>query len=337
MLSYRLLAIAAAIAPALLPRLPAQCYQRNMGCTSGLTFGNGNTFAIHCVDTASRTIEGLTLRCAGLGGGGTGTIELWFADSRGKPTYRLTTGTIRIASGYGNHSGKFASAVRIPANAHYAVVITLNSSTHPICKTGVRQTHWWHSPTSSKWQGPYTQWAWAFRVDCRAGPKGKYVPYGTGCPGSRTVCNRGVPRLWAQWWPRIGQTLKLHVECTPPGSSMVLLFGASSSSWGGVRLPLNLGFLGAPRCSVLASGEGQIDGRTNAQGQIVVSVPIPNDPFLLGKRFYNQAVVFDPKAQGGLALSQGPGGADRNPSERGTARPLGRHFPSQARGGRTKP
>lgn len=285
----------------------AQCYQANMTCSRGFQIGNLNTFAVHCRDLTTRTLTGITLRCRPLGSAlGSGVIELWLADPRGKPLQRVASGTITIGPGYGNHSGRFTKPYVMPAGRDYAAVWALRNSTHPICATGQQRTHWWHRPGSTTWSGPWSGYAWAFRVDCAPAGQGRYDPYGVGCKGSgNSNCNGGVPNLLATGVPRIGKLMLIHMQCGRPNARYLLLFGMSDSYYRGLRLPFNLGILGAPSCNILASPDVTVSGTVTPHGLANIPLTPPSDPRLVGQRFYNQFLVFDPGAPGGIALSNG--------------------------------
>src|SRR5204863_9766642 len=78
-----------------------------------------------------------------------------------------------------------------------------------------------------------------------------------------------------------------------PLTGPVFLFaGVSNTTYVPTSLPLSLGFLGAPGCTALASGES-LFLLTNVLGSAVWQFAVPNAP---GATFYNQAFAFDPPA-----------------------------------------
>jgi hypothetical protein len=136
---------------------------------------------------------------------------------------------------------------------------------------------------------------WEFALG--AGPV--YSTYGTGCAGAR-----GVPSISAQGvsLPHIGQTFSLQVNNLPFTGPVFLFLGLSNTTYGPTPLPLSLGFLGAPGCTALASGEA-LYVLTNVLGSAVWQFAVPNAP---GASFYNQAFVLDPTANAlGLTTSNG--------------------------------
>jgi hypothetical protein len=139
---------------------------------------------------------------------------------------------------------------------------------------------------------------WEFALG--AGPA--YSTYGSGCAGAR-----GVPSIAAQGpsLPRIGQTFSLQVNNLPLTGPVFLFLGVSNTTYGPTPLPLSLGFLGAPGCTALASGES-LFVLTNVLGSAVWQFAVPNVPNAPGATFYNQAFVFDPTANAlGLTTSNG--------------------------------
>jgi len=119
---------------------------------------------------------------------------------------------------------------------------------------------------------------------------GVFVPYGVGCAGSA-----GTPTLDAApgTVPAINQTFTMVLQGLP--TSAIFAFGAlgdSRTSNGGVPLPFGLRPLGLGRCTLFV-GNFDLIGIPVSGGNAQWSVPIPNDPNLLGYRFYPQAAVPD--------------------------------------------
>jgi hypothetical protein len=151
---------------------------------------------------------------------------------------------------------------------------------------------------NSAWGGQFISTlgdTWEFELG--AGPS--YTTYGAGCAGSR-----GVPVIAAQAGslPRVGQTFQVNVGNLPFTGAVFLFVGISDTTYGPTPLPFGLGGLGAPGCSVLASGE-DLRLLTNVLGSALWQWTIPSAP---GVSFYNQAFVFDPAANPlGLTVSNG--------------------------------
>jgi hypothetical protein len=137
--------------------------------------------------------------------------------------------------------------------------------------------------------------SWEFEL----GNGAAYTTYGAGCAGAR-----GVPSIAAQGTslPHVGQTFTLQVNNLPLTGPVFLFAGVSNTTYGPTPLPLSLGFLGAPGCTALASGES-LFLLTNVLGSAVWQFAVPNAP---GATFYNQAFVLDPTANAlGLTVSNG--------------------------------
>lgn len=129
------------------------------------------------------------------------------------------------------------------------------------------------------------------------GAPASYTPFGGGCPGSR-----GVPQLAAQGGstPRIGATFTAQANNLPWTGLVFLYLGLSDTSYAGTPLPANLGFLGAPACNLLCSGD-EVYILPNALGATSWSFQVPPYP---GLSFYNQILALDPTANPlGLTLS----------------------------------
>lgn len=141
------------------------------------------------------------------------------------------------------------------------------------------------------------QYHFADTWELTLGAPASYTPFGGGCPGSR-----GVPQLAAQGGstPRIGTTFTAQATNLPWTGLAFLFLGLSNTSYSGTPLPANLGFLGAPACNLLCSGD-EVYILPNALGSTSWSFTVPPYP---GLSFYNQVLPLDPTANNlGLTLS----------------------------------
>jgi hypothetical protein len=73
----------------------------------------------------------------------------------------------------------------------------------------------------------------------------------------------------------------------------VVAFGLSNTAWSGAPLPLDLGVVGAPTCSLLVSLDVSLPMLLSG-GQGAVTWTLPNVPAAIGSSFYTQGVVLDP-------------------------------------------
>jgi FG-GAP repeat len=79
-----------------------------------------------------------------------------------------------------------------------------------------------------------------------------------------------------------------------PGSTSVLIAGASSASWLGTPLPLGLGQFGMPSCSLFVSADLLFTLPVSADGRAILPAPVPASPPLAGLVAYLQWYVVDP-------------------------------------------
>jgi len=136
---------------------------------------------------------------------------------------------------------------------------------------------------------------WEYGV---AGTLATYETFGSGCPGGADT-----PSLTANGdRPVLGQPFTLTLRDLPPWQPTLLLFGLSNTNWLGVPLPLDLGALGAPGCELLISVHA-VRPLFSWLGERSVSWSVPNQPALVGVRFYNQAVALD--GWSGLVVTNG--------------------------------
>jgi hypothetical protein len=136
---------------------------------------------------------------------------------------------------------------------------------------------------------------WEFALPAGA----SFSPYGAGCLGSH-----GVPTIAASLGslPRVGQNFATVVTGLPLAGPAFVFLGLSNTNYGPTPLPLSLGFLGAPGCSLLASGD-DLGLVTNVLGTGLWQWNVPNAP---GASFYVQAFAFDAAANAlGITSSNG--------------------------------
>ena len=262
--------------------------------------GNDNVFALEVAPSSSaRAVIGAEFFTR-LKSGTTPVmvkIALHMPDSAGMPQPTAArTGMVTVNSTTaGWAKGTFNSPMAIAANTKFFVVygdIPAGRTTHPIIMdpTGIRGTYYWHPPTIAAWRGPFTSQRWAFRVTCGGGSGGA-VPL---------MANTGVPTL--------NQSFSLDLSQAAKNSQALFAFGASRTMWATVNLPLDVSPFGAPNCSLLASIDLIIPMGTSPAGAASLTVQVPNAPFLVGRTFYNQALVVDRVNSLGLVFSNGGAG-----------------------------
>jgi len=120
-----------------------------------------------------------------------------------------------------------------------------------------------------------------------------------------TGCGASIPhRQSAQGLPKIGSSVLYESLDASPHSPLLLILGFSAGSWGNLVLPLDLSSLGAPGCTLYTSVARSYATTSDAAGNANVSIPIPDDPGLVGFTFYTQFVALDSTANFlGLTLS----------------------------------
>lgn len=126
------------------------------------------------------------------------------------------------------------------------------------------------------------------------------TPFGRACAGPL-----GLPKLHVEGLPGIGKALSLRVSNTD-ATTMTLIVGVSRSSWGGISLPLNLGFVGAFGCDLNVSMDASIYRGKPA----TIATTMPNEPRLIGITLYYQAILMDP-AKSRLETTRGSHGKGR--------------------------
>jgi hypothetical protein len=115
----------------------------------------------------------------------------------------------------------------------------------------------------------------------------RWASYGSGCLGTLGIPQMQVTNDSA---PVLGTTLQLRLTNIP--GFIVPALGALGFSR--LPLPLDLGPVGLPGCSLLNSAEEiRVIGPPSGTGQVVWSVPIPNLGQLLGAEVFFQGLCFE--------------------------------------------
>lgn len=141
----------------------------------------------------------------------------------------------------------------------------------------------------------FTGETWEYSTSAPA----SYTPFGVGCPRSA-----GVPALRTVQGSRpwIAEPFRLEVTPIPDSNAAIGLIGVSSVAWGTLTLPLDLGVIGAPGCSIYTSVELSLQ-LIGAAGVAPWTLPIPNLATLVGQSLFMQAIVIDPAVQAGFVVS----------------------------------
>ncbi|MGB3968578.1 MAG: hypothetical protein WBO45_17720 [Planctomycetota bacterium] len=118
----------------------------------------------------------------------------------------------------------------------------------------------------------------------RVGPPSTFIAFSQGCAGSRPAT-----RLVPADTPAIGRTLELTLFDLPLDIAMIAM------GWTRFANPVALASLGMPGCDwhVALDGVALLSGQ-NTQAKF--SLPIPDQPSLVGIHFFHQALVLDPTA-----------------------------------------
>ncbi|MGE0144989.1 MAG: S8 family serine peptidase [Planctomycetota bacterium] len=198
----------------------------------------------------------------------------------------LATTTVTIGTSPGFYSASFAQSVPIGVGRFWiAIDHRGQSSLLADLTTGQTGGAWQRSGFGAgSWVRSTTVDFSAVRATCAASP--------------------AVPVHAAAGRPSPGGALELNLARARPVAPSVLFFGLSDSVFSGGSLPLPLDTFGAPGCQLLTSAETSIILSTSLQGQLRHFLFTPNDPALLGVRFFTQFAVLDPGAnQLGFAFS----------------------------------
>jgi hypothetical protein len=124
--------------------------------------------------------------------------------------------------------------------------------------------------------------------------------YGKGCQGT----NARTPEMVFGGLPYQGNSsLAIRMRNGNQSSLARLVIGLSNTTWSSNNLPLDLGFLGAGGCSLLASIDVMLTVGTDAKGEINIVNTVPVDSAIVGVNVYVQFAVADKVNPAGLVTS----------------------------------
>lgn len=128
----------------------------------------------------------------------------------------------------------------------------------------------------------------------------RYFPYGKGCGAKLKMSNDIVQLPW------IGEPFMAKLTGGPASSPALLALGSSKTAWKGIKLPFNIGPLGAPNCMVRCSQQILAPTTLTVNGARNIVITVPKNPALKGKSFHSQWLVMDPNINKlGLVTSNG--------------------------------
>ena len=132
-------------------------------------------------------------------------------------------------------------------------------------------------------------------------PAGRFVTFGTGCPGSVGVASLDAAPGQVPW---IGQTFEIELSGMPTSIANVpyTRLGLSKTEWGQLALHLELSPFGLFNCFLYVSPDASSTLVNNA-GTATWQIDIPLNPYLIGLTFYVQGAVVDFGAAGFIIVT----------------------------------
>ncbi|MEM7201313.1 MAG: sulfatase-like hydrolase/transferase [Planctomycetota bacterium] len=107
----------------------------------------------------------------------------------------------------------------------------------------------------------------------------------------------GAVRATALGEPRLNASYQVEILDAAPFQPAWLSVGGSATQWEGHALPLFLSALGSgPGCAVWSSIDAQLGTVTGASGHAILTIPVPNEPLLVGGSLYHSWLALDPDA-----------------------------------------
>jgi hypothetical protein len=130
----------------------------------------------------------------------------------------------------------------------------------------------------------------------RPADRGTFQAYGTSCPSADN-------RAYAIPSNPGGDPLELLLLGARADALALAFIGASRSSWGSLRLPLDLSALGLNGCSLLVSPDLMVPVRTFTTGGATLRVSVPAEASLAGSKLYTQWSIADDRIHRALPLT----------------------------------
>jgi hypothetical protein len=240
-------------------------------------------------------VMGLDFWCRGNANRMSVPVAIYLASSAGIPNAKaLATATMVVGTKPAWYRATFARPFKLKKGLRVFAAVQMPTGasrlTAPAVRQGFKRYHFQRVPSKSPtWSRRLLSQNWAWRLNC-AGGTVRAAPVITG----------------AAKGPWIGKTYSLHVSIGPTKAPAFIVTGVSNRKWGAIGLPLDLKTAGAPGCQLFVSMDLLAFVLLDAAGKATLSFPIPNQRSLIKKRFYNQAICLDAKANKlGLTFTNG--------------------------------
>jgi len=251
------------------------CFSNNPNGGTLSSPHNANVFALAVDASTQVTVTGFQLYTQTIGSTPvTLQTQVYLANASGAPTGSpVRTGTMLVTPTAGFHRTTF-SPLTVPGNSRFFISYTGGSGTirFPFLTTGNNGIHYWHSATSSSWNGPVQTQRWSWLVDCSGAPM---------------LTNVGLPEL--------GKSFDIELRVARTKTAALLWFGTR----------INVSLPGG--CALYSSQITPVVVQTDANGYFKLSLKLPNNIALKGGKFANQWWVLDPQGAlfNTLALTNG--------------------------------
>ena len=268
---------------------PGHCQTLNTNGGTLVTNAPTGRLAYAVVASKAMSVNGIELYTkAPSGNSSSGTVSL-HRDSGGQPAASAaSSGTMSVA-GAGWYRASMTSSLAVKSGERYWIVHDVSQISVALVASGTAPK------TGSRWnfgQGwfalpPTIPDRPAWRVLCASG-------------GKKTA----VPILSSQDIPEIGKTMRVDLARTRASAPAVFEFGASTTTFGAIKLPFDLTPIGAKGCTLYTSIDLIMPVLANAKGEASLNIPFPNSKALVGVTLHTQGIVADKPANAlGLAFS----------------------------------
>ena len=263
------------------------CFSKN---TSAQGAAASKEDTIYAIEIAPRTenllIAGYEIRTNRVRGAATGTMRgtLMLPRLGGKiPAVEHAVGHVVLDGASRFHRITFDKPVLIPAGVRFFLTVDASEAALPIARSGNVSRRFTQKKGSKVWLAAGTS-PFIFKIVCASFSTA--VPLHTSTKATQ------------------GNRYTATLTRAAPRSAALFFVGFSDRNLGALPLPIDLGFFGAPGCSLLSSSELSFPVPTDGIGEGSMAFSIVPKLQLIGLRFYSQFLVIDPKANSrGLVLS----------------------------------
>jgi len=220
-----------------------------------------------------------------------------FATNATGPQTTVFSGTVNLPNLTGYNMDPFAFAVEIKYTRPFAWAGKNNLLLEVVAKSPTHLFYYMDAQTAINTSRLYANGATATSGTVSTN-------YGLIMRFNYAGSAQNAPVMYPIGRPILGTSFVVNLGNAPANTGAALIFGASTTSWNTIPLPLDLSPLGAKGCRLYVSFDAAFPTLVDAKGQSTMALPIPGDNALLNSGLNLQFLVLDNGANSlGLTLT----------------------------------